>query len=104
MDEELSMGEADFERIMVALVAKKVRVTINVLPEAAATKDRVLTHELAESRLARHELGVRGVWVHDLKDMNSTHSLEALGADPEQQRKLIANGAVWVGPRHLAPT
>jgi len=103
MDEELSMGAADFERIKAALVAKKVRVTINVLPEPEVTKDRTIAHDLAESRTARHELGVRGVWVHDLKDMNSTHSLEALGADPDQQRTLIANGAVWVGPRHLAP-
>ncbi len=97
------MAAADFERILAALAAKKVRVTIDVLPDGAATKDRTLAHEQAESRAARHELGVRGVWVHDLKDMNSTHSLEALGADPEQQRALIANGAVWVGPRHLAP-
>jgi len=103
MDEELSMGAADFERIVAALVAKMVRVTINVLPEPQITKDRTAAHDLAESRTARHELGVRGVWVHDLKDMNSTHSLEALNADPEQQRTLIANGAVWVGPRHLAP-
>ena len=103
MDEDLSMGEADFERITAALAAKKVRVTINVLPEIADSKDRMLLHELEADRLARHELGVRGVWVHDIKDMNSTHSLEQLGADPDQQKQLIAKGAVWVGPRHLAP-
>jgi hypothetical protein len=103
MDEDLSMGEADFERITAALAAKKVRVTINVLPEVEDSKDRMLLHELEADRLARHELGIRGIWVHDIKDMNSTHSLEHLGADPDQQKKLIANGAVWVGPRHLAP-
>jgi len=103
MDEDLSMGEADFERITAALAAKKVRVTINVLPDAAASKDHEVANELAADRLARHELGIRGIWVHDVKDMNSTHSLEQFGADPDQQRRLIASGAVWVGPRHLAP-
>jgi hypothetical protein len=104
MDEDLSMGEADFERITAALAAKKVRVTIDVLPEAVASKDWAANEELAADRLARHELGIRGVWVHDIKDMNSTHSLEHRGADPDQQKRLIASGAVWVGPRHLAPT
>ncbi len=103
MDEDLSMGAADFERITAALIAKKIRVTINVLPEVVQSKDRMHDHEVEEDRKARHELGVRAVWVHDVKDMNSTHSLEMLGADPDQQRTLIANGAVWVGPRHLAP-
>jgi hypothetical protein len=103
MDEDLSMGEADFERITAALAAKKVRVTINVLPEIEASNDRMHVHDLEADRLARHELGIRGVWVHDIKDMNSTHSLEHLDADPDQQKQLIAKGAVWVGPRHLAP-
>ncbi len=97
------MGEADFERIMALLAAKKVRVTIDALPAALASKDREVAANLADDRLARHELGIRGVWVHDVKDTNSTHHLEALGADPDQQKKLIAAGAVWVGPRHLAP-
>jgi hypothetical protein len=103
MDEDLSMGDADLQRISAALAAKKVRVTINVLPEIADSKDRMLLHEQEADRTARHELGIRGIWVHDIKDMNSTHSLEHLGADPDQQKQLIANGAVWVGPRHLAP-
>ncbi len=97
------MGEADFKRINEALVGKKIRVTINVLPEPEKSKDRMLAHGLEDDRAARHELGIRGVWVHDLKDTNSTHSVEVHGADPDQQRALIANGAVWVGPRHLAP-
>src|SRR5450432_1548748 len=104
MDEDLSMGEADFERITAALAAKKVRVTIDVLPEPVASKDWAANEELAAERRARHELGIRGVWVHDAKDTNSTHSLEHRGADPDQQKRLIASGAVWVGPRHLAPT
>ncbi len=97
------MGEADFERIMTALAAKKVRITIDALPAAAASKDWELAASLADDRLARHELGIRGVWIHDVKDTNSTHFLEELGADPDQQKRLIAAGAVWVGPRHLAP-
>ena len=103
MDEDLSMAPADFARITAGLVAKKIRVTIDALPPAAHPDDRMLAETLAEDRLARHELGVRGVWIHDIKDMNSTHSIEMLGADPEQQKQLIAAGAVWVGPRHLAP-
>ena len=97
------MGEVDFQRITAALAAKKVRVTINVLPEVEDSKDRMLLHELEADRLARHELGIRGIWVHDIKDMNSTHSLEQFGADPDQVKRLIAAGAVWVGPRHLGP-
>ncbi len=103
MDEDLSMGEADLERILALLAAKKVRVTIDALPAGEASKDREVERTNADDRLARHELGIRGVWVHDVKDTNSTHSLEAHGADPEQQKKLLAAGAVWVGPRHLAP-
>ncbi len=103
MDEDLTMGAADFERITAALAAHEVRVTINVLPEPASSNDRIRLHELEADRLARHELGIRGVWVHDVKDMASTHFLEERAADPDQQRKLIACGAVWVGPRHLAP-
>ena len=97
------MAEVDFDRITAALVAKKVRITINVLPAAAASADYLVADELATDRQARHELGVRGVWVHDVKDMNSTHFLEELGADPDQIKKLMASGAIWVGPRHLAP-
>ncbi|MEO6772081.1 MAG: hypothetical protein ABI467_03555 [Kofleriaceae bacterium] len=104
MDEDLSMGEADLVRIIAALAAKRIRVTIDALRPAAPTHDRMVDHELESDRVARHELGIRGVWVHDVKDLSSTHSLEALAADPEQQRRLIAAGAVWVGPRHLAPT
>jgi hypothetical protein len=101
--DELSMAEADFDRITAALVAKKVRVTINALPAAAGSSDYLVADALASDRLARHELGIRGVWVHDVKDMNSTHFLEELGADPDQIKRLIAVGAVWVGPRHLGP-
>jgi hypothetical protein len=101
--DELSMAEADFDRITAALVAKKVRITINALPPAAGSPDYVIADALASDRLARHELGVRGVWVHDSKDLNSTHFLEELGADPDQIKRLLASGAVWVGPRHLAP-
>jgi len=97
------MAEADLARITAALVAKKVRITINVLPDAAGSPDFVVADELATDRQARHELGVRGVWVHDVKDMNSTHFLEERCADPDQIKQLIATGATWVGPRHLAP-
>jgi hypothetical protein len=101
--DDLSMATADFDRITAALIAKKVRITIDALPPAAASPDRAVADAAAEDRLARHELGIRGVWVHDVKDTNSTHFLEALGADPDQQKRLIAIGAMWVGPRHLAP-
>jgi hypothetical protein len=101
--DDLSMAEDDFARITAALIARKVRITINTLPPAAGSKDYVVADALASDRLARHELGIRGVWVHDVKDMNSTHFLEELGADPDQIKQLIAVGAVWVGPRHLAP-
>jgi len=98
------MAETDFDRITAALVAKKVRITINALPAAAASADYLIADTLASDRQARHELGVRGVWVHDVKDMNSTHFVEELGADPDQIKRLISSGAIWVGPRHLAPT
>lgn len=98
------MAQADFDRITAALVAKKVRITINALPPPVASKDYLIADANASDRLARHELGVRGVWVHDVKDMNSTHFLEELGADPDQVKLLIASGATWVGPRHLGPT
>jgi hypothetical protein len=101
--DELSMAEADFDRIMAALAAKKVRITIDALPAAAGSKDWEVAETLASDRLACHQLGIRGVWVHDVKDTNSTHHLEELRADPDQQKKLIAAGAMWVGPRHLAP-
>jgi len=101
--DELSMAEADFDRITAALVARKVRITINALPAAAGSSDYLVADTLASDRLARHDLGIRGVWVHDVKDMNSTHFLEELGADPDQIKRLIAAGAVWVGPRHLGP-
>ncbi len=97
------MGEADFERILAALLAKKVRVTINVLPAAAASQDRMVAEELASDRLARHELGIRGVWVHALGDLSTSHFLEERGGDPDQVKRLLAAGAQWVGPRHLAP-
>lgn len=97
------MAEADFERITAALAAKKVRITINALPAAAASHDYLVADTNATDRAARHELGVRGVWVHDIKDLSSTF-LEELGADPDQVKQLIALGATWVGPRHLAPT
>ena len=97
------MAEADLARITAALVARKVRITINALPAAAGSPDFVIADELASDRQARHELGIRGVWVHDVKDMNSSHFLEELGADPDQVKRLIAVGATWVGPRHLAP-
>jgi len=101
--DELSMADADFARLVAALVAKKVRVTINALPPAAKSSDYAIAEELASDRQARHELGIRGVWVHDTKDLNSTHFLEELGADPDQVKRLIAVGAVWVGPPHLGP-
>ena len=97
------MAEADFARITAALAAKKVRITINALLPPAASKDYLIADTNASDRLARHELGVRGVWVHDIKDMASTHFLEELCADPDQVKQLIAAGATWVGPRHLAP-
>jgi len=97
------MAQADFDRITAALVARKVRVTINTLPAAATSNDYLVADTNATDRQARHELGVRGVWVHDIKDLSSTHFLEELGADPEQIKVLIALGATWVGPRHLAP-
>jgi len=97
------MADADLDRIIAALAAKKVRITINTLPPAAGSSDYLLADTLASDRQARHELGIRGVWVHDVKDMNSTHFLEELGADPDQIKRLVAVGAVWVGPRHLAP-
>jgi len=103
MDDDLSMAEVDLERIIAALVAKKVRITIDALPPAASSHDYLVADALASDRQARHELGIRGVWVHDTKDMNSTHSLEQFGADPDQVKRLIAAGAVWVGPRHLGP-
>jgi shikimate kinase len=101
--DDLSMAEADLARILAALAARTVRVTIDALPAAAGSADWAEAEVLASDRQARHELGVRGVWIHDAKDYNSTHFLEALGADPDQQRTLIAAGAIWVGPRHLAP-
>jgi hypothetical protein len=101
--DDLSMADADLARITAALVAKKVRITINALPAAATSHDFVVADELASERQARHELGIRGVWVHDVKDLNSSHFLEELGADPDQIKRLIAVGATWVGPRHLAP-
>ena len=97
------MASADFERVLAALVAKKVRVTIDALPATTTTGDHETRDALAADRLARHELGIRGVWVHDLKDLDSTHSLEMFGADPEQQKQLLAAGAMWVGPRHMRP-
>jgi len=97
------MAEADLNRIIAALAAKKVRITINALPPAAGSSDYLVADALASDRQARHELGIRGVWVHDVKDMNSTHFIEELGADPDQIKRLVAVGAVWVGPRHLAP-
>ncbi|MEO7733038.1 MAG: hypothetical protein ABIY55_18900 [Kofleriaceae bacterium] len=97
------MAEADLARITAALVARKVRITINALPAAASSPNFVIADELASDRQARHELGIRGVWVHDVKDMNSSHFLEELGADPDQIKRLLAAGATWVGPRHLAP-
>ena len=101
--DDLSMAEADFDRITAALAAKKVRITIDALPAAATSPDWEVAANLASDRLARHELGIRGVWVHDVKDTNSTHFIEELCADPDQRRRLIAVGAMWVGPRHLAP-
>jgi hypothetical protein len=103
MDEDLSMAEVDLARVLAALVAKKVRVTIDALPATSTTGDHAVRDALAEDRLARHELGIRGVWVHDPKDLDSTHSLETFGADPEQQKRLLAAGAMWVGPRHMRP-
>ena len=97
------MADADLARITAALLAKKVRITINVLPAAAGSPDYLVADTLATDRQARHDLGIRGVWVHDVKDMNSTHFVEELGADPDQVKRLIAAGATWVGPRHLAP-
>lgn len=97
------MAQADFDRITAALAAKKVRITINELLAAAASKDYLVADTNATDRQARHDLGVRGVWVHDIKDLSSTHFLEELGADPDQVKALIALGATWVGPRHLAP-
>ena len=102
--DDLSMAETDLERITAALAAKKVRITIDALPPAAGSTDWEIAANLASDRLARHELGIRGVWVHDAKDTDSTHFLEELGADPGQLKRLIAAGATWVGPRHLAPT
>lgn len=101
--DDLSMAEADFDRITAAMAAKKVRITIDALPPAAGSTDWEVAATLASDRLARHELGIRGVWVHDIKDSNSTHFLEELGADPDQIRRLIAAGAHWVGPRLLEP-
>ena len=98
------MAQADFDRLCAGLAAKKIRVTINALPPGAASKDYLVADTNATDRQARHDLGVRGVWVHDIKDMSSTHFLEELGADPDQVHKLIELGATWVGPRHLAPT
>lgn len=101
--DDLSMVEADLARITAALVARKVRITINSLPAAAGSSDFVIADELASERQARHELGIRGVWVHDVKDLSPSHFLEELAADPDQIRRLVAVGATWVGPRHLAP-
>src|SRR3954462_1387910 len=101
--DDLSMAETDLARITAALVARKVRITINALPPAASSHDFAIADELASDRQARHELGIRGVWVHDVKDLNSSHFLEQFGADPDQIKRLIAAGAVWVGPRHLGP-
>lgn len=97
------MAAADFERITAALAAKKVRITINALPAPVPSHDYLVADTNASDRLARHELGVRGVWVHDVKDLSSTY-LEELSADPDQVKQLIKLGAMWVGPRHLAPT
>ncbi len=97
------MADADLDRIIAALAARKVRITINALPAAAGSSDYVIADALASDRQARHELGIRGVWVHDVKDMDSSHFLEELGADPDQIKRLIAVGAIWVGPRHLGP-
>jgi hypothetical protein len=101
--DDLSMADADLARITAALAARKVRITINALPAAASSADLVVADERATDRQARHELGIRGVWVHDVKDLDSSHFLEELGADPDQIERLIASGATWVGPRHLAP-
>jgi len=98
------MAQADFDRIAAALAAKKVRITINALPAAEASSDYEVAETNASDRKARHDLGVRGVWVHDVKDLSSTHFLEELGADPDQVQQLLKLGAQWVGPRHLAPT
>jgi len=98
------MAQVDFDRITSALTAKKVRITINALLPPVPSKDYLIADANASDRLARHELGVRGVWVHDIKDMASTHFLEELCADPDQVKLLLAAGATWVGPRHLAPT
>ena len=98
------MAAADFDRITAGLAAKRIRVTINALPLVAPSHDHAVVDVAAEDRLARHELGVRGVWVHDIKNLSSTEFLEELGADPDQVKALIAAGAVWVGPRHLGPT
>ena len=102
--DEISMNEADFSRITAALANHTVRITINVLPDAVTSLDRTLHALNASDRQARHELGVRGVWVHDAKDSNSSNSIEQLGADPDQVKRLLALGALWVGPRHVAPT
>jgi hypothetical protein len=75
--DDLSMAEADFDRITAAMAAKKVRITIDALPPAAGSTDWEVAATLASDRLARHELGIRGVWVHDIKDSNSTHFIEA---------------------------
>jgi hypothetical protein len=101
--DELSMAEADLARLTAALQAKKVRVTIDALPPAAHPKDHALAETLAEDRQARHELGIRGVWVHDLKDLLCSHFTEELVADPEQVKVLMAAGATWVGPRMMSP-
>ncbi len=97
------MAVADFDRIKASLATKKVRITINALPPPVASKDYLIADTNASDRLARHELGVRAVWVHDAKDTDSTHFLEEVCADPEQVKALLELGAVWVGPRHLAP-
>ena len=97
------MSEADFDRITATLAAGTVRITINVLPPAETSLDRTRHAELAGDRQVRHELGVRGVWVHDAKNNNASSFLEILGADPDQVRRLMAAGATWVGPRMMAP-
>lgn len=98
------MSEAEFDRITAKLAAGSVRITINVLPQATTSLDRARHAELAGDRQVRHELGVRGVWVHDAKDNNASTFLEELGADPDQVRRLMALGATWVGPRMMSPT
>jgi hypothetical protein len=101
--DELSMSAADLGRLTTQLTAHKIRVTIDALPAIPHMADHALQMTLTDDRQAKDELGIRGVRVHDVKDLLCSHFTEELAADPDQIRQLMAAGATWVGPRHLAP-